>query len=93
MPRLPIQARRGFYVRPNRNLTTSIPYDWNSVDTELGLMVEPRTLIFPVDGKIVDQDIADSAFDTVTQLDAGDAGSFYVNYGTGGQLSLGSFVY
>ena len=92
MPRMPIQARRGFYYKPNRNIAAVLPFDWNLVDTELGPMVEPRLLLRYIEGKVLDQDYVDQAFDSMTTMDDNGTG-FYTAYGTAGQVLPGDFFY
>jgi hypothetical protein len=89
MPRAPINTRQGFYETINRNLKLTRPIEWNVVETELGQMVEPRSLgLF--DGKIVQQDAVDIAYDSFTPIDGS---SFYSVYGTGGPQSFVDFNY
>ena len=84
MPRAPILQRRSFFDFVRRDSQSRIQLDWNAVDTELGLMVEPRqfALNVGVDGVVRQIDMVDSAADTETQLDRN---AFYAQYGTDGQ--------
>ena len=91
MAKTPVQARRGFYYKPNRNLNTLVPFDWNVVDTELGTMVEPRNFAgLDPTSKVVQIDIIDAAYDSVTVTNQD---TFYAENGVGGQLIVGDFNY
>lgn len=87
MPKAPIQARRAFFDTLRDKSIRML--DWCAVDTELGVMVEPRQSIggipTPVPGSntFVQVDLADASWTTLTQIDGG---AFYSQYGTDGQL-------
>ena len=92
MARTPINARRAFMVPINRNLGQVRIFQWNAVDTDLGVMVEPHQ--FPhgagVDGAVPQVDMLDCAYDSITMLDAS---TFNAQYGTDGPQNLLDFNY
>ena len=90
MARTPINARRGFFYRPNRNVNVRVDLQWNVVDTDLGIMVEPRQYPLAQDGKITQIDLLDSAVDSCTELDPG---TFYSQYNTDGNQYMYDFSY
>lgn len=84
MPRAPIRERRSFFDFVRRDSGQRYPLDFNAVDTELGVMVEPRQAIetIGVDGAVRQIDMVDAAADSETLLDRN---TFYSQYGTDGQ--------
>ena len=92
MARLPILFRRGYFESINRNLNPKVyrPLEWNVVDTELGPMAEPRQFSFFVDGKIVQLDALDMAYDRETEFDSS---GFYNTMGTYGPQRMIDFDY
>lgn len=87
MPKTPILYREAFYenvrsagrdylgYRPKREL------EWYAVETELGTMVEPRTLAAVDPAKVVNADATDMSISKFTEMEATD---FQNQYGTGG---------
>ena len=90
MARTPINARRGFFYKPNRNTNVRVALQWNVVDTDLGPMVEPRQFGLAVDGKITQIDLLDAAADSEGEMEAA---TFYSQYGTDGQQLMYDFSY
>ena len=90
MARTPINQRRGFFYSPNRNTTTRIDLQWNVVDTDLGVMVEPRQYPLGLDGKITQIDLLDIAADSEWEIDPT---TFYQQYNTDGQQYMYDFSY
>lgn len=91
MPRAPITARRGFFYNINRNLKQVLPFDWNAVDTELGVMVEqrqePHVVTFD---KTVQLDKLDMAYDSLTEIEEE---TFQAQYNTAGPATPQDFDY
>jgi hypothetical protein len=90
MPKLPITYRESFYVEvrggpkdylgnpPLREL------EWNSVETEIGMMVEPRSMIAFFAGnteKVLNIDITENS---VSKFSRTSEELFQNQYGTGG---------
>ena len=92
MARTPILARRSFMVPINRNLGNVRIFQWNVVDTELGVMVEPHQFAHTggVDGTITQMDALDMSYDSLTMLEVG---TFNSNYGTDGPQGMIDFNY
>ena len=92
MPRTPILARRGYFESVGRNLAVKELrwLEWNSVDTELGVMVEPRNFTLMVDGKVVQWDARDMDYNSLTEMSSSD---FYQANGTYGPQRMIDFDY
>lgn len=82
MPKAPILNRETFYDRLGDGTFRDL--DWNLVNTELGAMVEPRTLMSGLAGArgIVHTDLKDISFNKRSELDED---AFYRLMGTGGR--------
>lgn len=91
MPKTPITYRETFFAKirgsgsggnTDRNPQLK-PCDWNHVETDLGIMVEPRQPLTITGLTAVSQiDMTDASINKVTVLD--DEGSFQNDYLTGG---------
>ena len=90
MARTPILARRGYFDYVNRNNPVTRILDWNTVDTELGPMCEPRQEARYLDGVVTQVDMLDAAYDSNTYLDAN---TFYSSFGTDGQQIMRDWNY
>lgn len=90
MARPPITQRTGFYYPINRYQTQRVLLDWNAVETELGTMVEPRTLIRYIDGSVPQIDLLDVAFDREIQMTPD---QFQNQYNHGGPQLMAEFTY
>ena len=90
MARTPINQRRGFFYKPNRNSNIRMDTQWNVVDTDLGLMVEPRQYPIVQDGKITQIDLLDCGLDSEWEIDPG---TFYSQYNTDGNQFMYEFSY
>ena len=61
MPKGPILNREVFYDTLGDGTLRFL--DWNLVSTELGAMIEPRSLsVLPANNKVVQVDVVDSSF-------------------------------
>ena len=82
MPKAPINARYGYFYKLRDG--SRIQHDWNTVDTDLGRMVEPcKYDVNPASDGITQIDVADVAYTDVLLLD--NPNTFGVREGTDGQ--------
>ena len=83
MPKNPIQFRETFFenVRGPNSQPVMRHLEWNRVDTELGPMVEPRSLAGFAVGPVVQVDVTDASYSKVSIMDSN---RFYAEFGTDG---------
>ena len=80
MPKTPILSRTLQYTRL-RDKTVRLS-DWNIVSTTLGMMVEPRRMIYVDNSKVVNMDIYDTNF---TDIKESQHETQFQQNGTGGE--------
>lgn len=89
MPRKPIDSRECFYDTVQDGTFRDL--DWNVVGTELGVMVEPRSIsAVPIGTSIVQVDVIDTTFNRRSPMDED---AFIRLHGTGGRLIPVNFLY
>lgn len=88
MPKGPILSRTAYFTQIRGAGSTALikHHEYNTVDTELGTCVEPRSFAPSLggdpSGHVVQLDLTDNAFNAVRIIDEGE---FQNSFGTGGQ--------